>query len=260
MNESGLAGRRVALLSDGDWVGPTRELLAAAGCAVEVAPLIGVAPGDLNEVFDAAEKLRRGAFQWLVVTSPRAIHALVAAAGSARIPEHTKVAAVGDGTAAALAEYGIETHFIPTEHTARALIAQWPDHRDELRVLWPHSAIARTTIADGFAEFGAAFTDVVAYRPVARTLPVPLRSRLLAGEVDAVVVSSGSIARELAAQVPELATAEGAALTKVVSFGPITTSDAEDAGLRVDAEAASKHPQAVVDAVGAALQADDLRS
>lgn len=238
---------RVVLCSDGDWVAPTRKLLADAGYEVAVAPLIGFAAGDAAEVFAAAESLRRGAFQWLVVTSPRAVHALIAAAGSARVPSHTKVAAVGDGTAAALADYGIETDFIPTEHTARGLIAQWPDRREGLRVLWPHSAIARPTVRDGMLEFGAELTDVVAYRPVPRALPESLAADLAAGDITAVVVSSGSIARELVAQVPALRGREGAPL--VVSFGPITTVDAQDAGLVVAREAAGKHPDAISNAV-----------
>lgn len=243
---------RVVLLSDGDWVAPTRRLLEDAGTEVQVAPVIGFTAGDAAGMFAAAESLRRGAFQWLVVTSPRAVHALVAAAGSARVPGHTKVAAVGDGTAAALADYGIVTDFVPTEHTARALVAQWPDRREALRVLWPHSEIARPTVREGMLAFGAELTDVVAYRTVARELADALRDALRAGEIDAVVVSSGSIARELVAQVPEVT--DAASRVRVVSFGPITTADARAVGLRVDAEAAAKHPAAIVDAVREALR------
>ena len=234
----------VVLLSDGDWVEPTRALLERDGVAVEVIPLVGFVAGDAAGMMTAAEQLRRGAFQWLVVTSPRAVHALAAAAGSLTVPEQTRVAAVGDATAEALAQYGVATDFVPTENTARALVAQWPDDRNRLCVLWPHSEIARPTVRDGMLAIGAALTDVIAYRTVPRELTAQQRATIAAA--DAAVISSGSIARSLTEQVPD-------ANLPVVSFGPITTADARDAGLRVVAEARTKHPEAVAAAVNAAL-------
>src|SRR5207237_6577927 len=65
--------------------------------------------------------------------------------------------------------------------------------RPRERVLWLRSELADAALADELRARDAVVDDVVAYRVVPRAEPAPeLRARLIAGEIDAVVLASPS--------------------------------------------------------------------
>jgi uroporphyrinogen-III synthase len=138
-----------------------------------------------------------------------------------------KVAAVGPGTAEAVRELGVEPAFVPGVSSQDGLLAEFP--RPAGRVLFAAAEGARRRPID---ELGADF--------------VPLyRTRLVTPEEppqgDVVVLGSGSAARSFAALGAEI---------PAVSIGPQTTRVAEEAGLRVVAEAETHDLDGLVAAVG----------
>jgi uroporphyrinogen-III synthase len=171
------------------------------------------------------ERVEVAGYDWVVVTSPFGARELLRRAQGALPP----VAAIGPGTAAALAEHDVRAALVPRVSTQEGLLAELP--RPAGRVLFAGAERARSLLAD---ELGA---DVVPlYRTRAlRPDPPP--------EGDLVVLASASAAEALG----EL----GLGLP-AVSIGPETSRAAEAAGVRVVAEADTHDLDGLVAAVARA--------
>ena len=250
-------GRAVLVARAPERGAPLAALLRAAGHDVVVAPVIERAPADDPvPLDDAVRGLAGGAFAWVVVTSVNAVDALADAAartGTSLAGAPVRWAAVGPATARALAAAGVTTDLVPeADATAAGLVAAFPDPEatdaEPRSVLLPLGDLARPTLDDGLAVRGWAPHVVTAYRTVHHTLPADVAERARAGGFDLVVVSSGSVAREIAAQT-------GTA-TAVVAIGGPSADAARDAGLHVAAVATHPTADALAAAVAAAFASD----
>jgi uroporphyrinogen-III synthase len=161
------------------------------------------------------------AYDWVVVTSPNGAEELMARAQG----RPARFAAIGPGTAAALARAGVVADLVPAVSTQEGLLAELP--RPPGRVLFAAAEGARTLLV---GELGADFL------PLYRT--TELRPAPPAGDV--VVLASASAARAFGAL---------GARMPAVSIGPQTTAAARDAGIRVIAEAQRHDLDGLVDAV-----------
>jgi uroporphyrinogen-III synthase len=161
-------------------------------------------------------------YDWVVVTSPFGAQELLRRARGT-LPS---LAAIGPGTAAALAEGGTDPALVPAVSTQEGLLAE--PGRPAGRVLCAGAERARPLLAE---ELGA---DVVSlYRTSAlRPDPPP--------EGDLVVLASASAAEAFAALSLEL---------PAVSIGPETTRAAQAAGIDVVAEARPHDLGGLVEAV-----------
>lgn len=244
MSSSGtsLRGLRVLVPRGGDWGDAVAADLRARGAEPLVVPLIGFAPpADPGPLDTAIDGLRRGEFDWLVVTSATTVEALVER--GATVPARTRVAAVGAATRSALERAGVGVHLVPaSDHSARGLADELPP--DAGRVLLPHSDLAESELADALAARGAQVTAVVAYRTVAA--PVDEATRAQARQLDAVLVTSGSVARQVAEQLGPLAPH-----TIVACLGPRTAAEARLAGLDVVVVATERGMRALLDGLTA---------
>jgi len=228
--------------------------LRGTGLEVVVAPVIERAPADDLAPLDAAVRgLARGAYVWAVVTSVNAVDALADAAartGTSLAGTPARWATIGPATTRALAAAGVTTDLVPPEDaTAAGLVAAFPDPAvtdpETPAVLLPLGDLARPTLDDGLADRGWAPHVVTAYRTVRHALPADVVERARAGGFDVVVVSSGSVAREIAAQ--------AGTGTPVVAIGTPSADAAREAGLRVAAVAAHPTDDALAHAVEQAL-------
>lgn len=224
------------------------------GLEVVVAPVIERAPADdLAPLDDAVRGLARGAYVWAVVTSVNAVDALADAAartGTSLAETPARWAAVGPATTRALAAAGVTTDLVPDDDaTAAGLVAAFPDPAvtdpETPAVLLPLGDLARPTLDDGLADRGWAPHVVTAYRTVRHALPADVAERARAGGFDVVVVSSGSVAREIAHQ--------AGTGTPVVAIGTPSADAAREAGLRVAAVASHPTDDALAAAVAHAL-------
>ena len=241
---SPLAGLRVLVPRGGEWGDRAARLVWARGGVPIIAELIRFAPAaDPAPLERGMRELAEGAYEWVVVTSPRAAEALLDGLGGAgHDGVEARVAAVGAATAAALAP--LEVDFIPhADASAAALVAEWPDApRASGRILWPRSAIASATVRDGLTARGYRVDDPIAYETHAVELDTETGAALRDGRIDAVLVTSGSVARALADARPH------AAIT-IVTIGPVTTRDARSVGLEVSGEAAERSVPSLLDAL-----------
>jgi uroporphyrinogen-III synthase len=168
-------------------------------------------------------------YDWLVITSPNGAREVTRRLAPGERP---RIAAIGPGTAEALAAHGLDPALVPAVSTQEGLLAELP--RPAGRVLVAAAAGARRVLTDALdADF----------LPLYRT--VELRpSRPPAG--DLVVLASSSQAEAFAAlgvRIP------------AVSIGPQTTQTAVQAGLEVVAEAESHDLDGLIAAVARALGA-----
>lgn len=165
-----------------------------------------------------------------------------------RRPEPVRWAAVGPATQQALAARGVAVDLVPEIATGAGLAAAFPaaprepgapDAEPAPRVLLPLGDLAADTVRAGLEAKGWAVDVVTAYRTVAHELPPGLRRRY-----DVVVVASGSVARQVAAQLgPQ----------RVVAIGEPSAGTARAVGHTVLAVAAHPTDEALADAVTQAL-------
>jgi uroporphyrinogen III methyltransferase/synthase len=161
------------------------------------------------------------------------LEALAAAGGDSRALGGATVAAIGPGTARALAVRGIRADVVPQRAVAESLVEALADVEVAgRRVLLARAGEARDVLPDALRERGAQIDVVALYDTVAE----PLDAEQLAGlaTADYVTFTSSSTVTFL---LDALADRDFPAGARVVSIGPITSATASEKGLEVAVEA-----------------------
>ncbi|WP_314103375.1 uroporphyrinogen-III synthase [uncultured Frigoribacterium sp.] len=239
-----LKGVRVLVPRGGKWGDGVSASLRSYGAAPVIAPLINFAPAETPELLAAAlGRLKAGVYEWLVVTSATTVDVLVGN-GIRPIPA-TRIAAVGETTAAALTLAGYHVDFVPEgDNSARGLVKEWPSELVAGRVLVPQSDIAEPTLVAGLSARGFDAEFVSAYRTVGVPVTDDVVRDVASGDISVLLVTSGSVARQIAAQLAPLPES-----TVVACIGPRTAFDARAAGLPVHLIAETRSAAALVEAV-----------
>ncbi len=227
--------------------------LRGLGAAVVELPAIRTEPRlDAPEVREAAAAV--GVYELICLTSPNGVRllfeAMAAADLDARALAGVSVAAIGPGTARALAESGVVADVVPERFVAEGLIEALADFElAGARVLLARAAEARDVLPEWLAEQGAA-VDVVGLYETVREQPGAEEIEA-ARDADYVTFTSSSTVTNLLAALGDRFPAKA----RVVSIGPVTTEAAEAAGLQVDV-VAERHD---IDGLLQALLADATR-
>ncbi|MFO7689702.1 MAG: uroporphyrinogen-III synthase [Cryobacterium sp.] len=250
-----LAGWRVLVPRGGPWGDQVAANLRSKGAAPVVAPMINFAATDDAPALEAAlTRLAAGGFDWLTVTSATTVDVL--SSHRAVVAPGTRIAAVGETTAAALIAAGYHVDIVPSEdNSARGLLEEWEKATNgviPLRVLALRSAIAKPLLSEGLRRIGHDVESVVAYRTVGVSVSEQVVSDVHAGLLRAVLVTSGSVAQQVYEQLGPLP-----AETLVACIGPQTARDAAAVGLRVDVIALERTAAALIEAL---VQAAESRS
>jgi uroporphyrinogen III methyltransferase / synthase len=178
------------------------------------------------------------------------------AGGGAEIQGHagTTIAAIGPGTARALAEHGIEADVVPERFVAEALIEALASVEMEgRRVLIARAAEARDILPDALRERGAE-VDVVALYETLRETPAP-EAIDAAQAADYITFTSSSTVRNLTDALGD----RFPRTASIVSIGPITSEAARAAGLEVHVEAERHDVDGLVEAIVADAAKDATR-
>jgi uroporphyrinogen-III synthase len=248
-----LAGRSVVVTRARAQSTELVERLTRLGAEVVELPVIAVVdPADGGVALSvAAHRLASGAYQWVALTSANAAERLLAALGGRAVPPEVRWAAVGAGTARALARSGRRADLVPTVAVSGHLADDFAalDPPGTGTVLFPRAETVRGDLAASLAAKGWLVDEVVAYRTVAGDPdPEAVRS---AGRCEAVAfTSSSTVVRTV-----DLLGVDGVPPV-VVTIGPVTSGSARDAGLEVSAEADPHTIDGLVDGVVAALGGD----
>ncbi|HTK17384.1 MAG TPA: uroporphyrinogen-III C-methyltransferase [Acidimicrobiia bacterium] len=177
-------------------------------------------------------------FSWLVFTSANGANAffdrgLAAARLDARALAPVRVAAIGPGTADALAARGVHADLVPERFVAESLLEAFPDpERPGARVLIARAASARDVLPEGLGARGYEVEVLAVYRTVPVAPDPDHLARVRAGEVDAVTFTSSSTVKNFCDAVGPMVPQPS-----VISIGPVTSETARGLGLRVDREA-----------------------
>ncbi|HET6301633.1 uroporphyrinogen-III synthase [Microbacterium sp.] len=240
-----LTGWRVLVPRGGPWGDGVAATLRRQGAIPVIAPLINFAPTDDIETLEKAlADLAAGAFDWVTITSATTVDVLYAY--RATIPAKTKVAAVGETTAAALQSMGYRVDLVPERDNSAAgmaeqMIALEPEPRD---ILTLRSEIAKPMLTRMLQQAGHRVRSVVAYRTVGVPVTERIAQDVRSGRINAILVTSGSVAEQVHAQFPDVPST-----TIIAAIGPRTAKDARKAGLAVDVVAETQTVDALIEAV-----------
>jgi hydroxymethylbilane synthase len=215
--------------------------------AIEI-ELLDSTPELLHEVGRLAE------YRWAVVTSANGALALAGAArrlGTDLAAGHW--AAVGRGTARALAAAGAPNVWLPSRSSGAALGEQLPIEPGAA-VLVVRGELAEAALPTALRRRGATVRELTVYR----TLEAPpashqlLEAALATGELSAVIFASPSAVRGTLALA---AAGRQADLLRVpaICIGPTTAAAAREAGFTVAAEAAAQDSDALAELVAEAI-------
>jgi uroporphyrinogen III methyltransferase/synthase len=216
---------------------------------------------EVHEAADGGAALRRAVrdlsgYDWVVLTSPNGartlLDALRAQGLDARAFGGCQVAAIGPGTAEALAAGNILVDLVPPRFVAESLVESLPDPPAPLasasspaaqgRVLLARAAVARDVLPEGLRARGWDVDVVEAYRTVAAPVDDERRAAL-AGADMITFTSSSTVTRFLEAA------GRDSVPPAVAAIGPITAGTAREHGLTVDVEAEVHSIDGLVDAI-----------
>jgi len=167
-------------------------------------------------------------YDWVVVTSPNGATRLLAAVHDARAFGSARVAAIGPGTAAALAAGNVRADLVPDRFVAEALLDALPAGPG--RLLLARAEVARDVLPDGLRARGWDVDVVDAYRTVPATIDEQQREAV--GSADIVTFTSSSTVEHALAAFG----VDGLPAT-IACIGPVTAATAREHGLTVAVEA-----------------------
>lgn len=240
-----LFGKRILITRPEGQSAAAARMVRLRGAVPFEMPTIALgAPPDPARVTAAVRAL--DGYDLVVFTSENGVHRFFAEMDTqgrdARAFGKARIAAIGSGTAAALAPRGVRPDIVPRDFVGEALVSAIladPTLQSILslrppRVLLPRALVAREVVPDRLRAAGCEVDIVPVYatRPASVERREELIARLEARALDCVLLTSSSTADSLA----DLLGPRAADLLQSVligSIGPITTAAAEKRGLTV---------------------------
>jgi uroporphyrinogen III methyltransferase/synthase len=260
-----LSGKRVVVTRARAQASGLAKRLRGLGADVVELPAIRVEPRiESDEVKRAVDQI--GDYALIVLTSPNGVRLLFEAMRNAGLdaralakPEKqqveevgsgavattgTTVAAIGPGTARALAKCGIAADIVPERFVAESLVESLTEvDVSGKRVLVARAAEARDVIPEHLSKRGAE-VDVVALYETVREEP-DAEAIEAAQRADYVTFTSSSTVRNLTDALGE----RFPKAARIVSIGPVTSEAVVDAGLEVHLEANPHDIDGLLDAL-----------
>lgn len=245
-----LFGRSVVVTRPKARAGELSRRLVKLGARVVELPCIRIDPPA-----DGGAALRTAAAgvhcaDWVVFTSAESVRRFLPLLRDPRSFGAARVAAIGPGTAEALAARAVVADLVPERFVAESLLAAFPPPptgRQGLVVL-PRAAVARNVLPEGLRKAGWKVEVIEAYRTAPATSPSPA-VLAEAASADAVTFTSSSAVTAF------LDVAGTAALAPIVAcIGPVTAATARRHGITVDVEAEVHTLDGLVDALVVTLR------
>lgn len=241
-----LDGWRILVPRGGPWGDGVAASLRDRGAVPVVAPLINFAPTTDQAALDTAlRRLAAGEYDWLTVTSATTVDVMFA--HRAVVPRSTRIAAVGETTAAALQAVGYEVAIVPEEDNSAAGMAEQLialETQARRRILALRSEIAKPVLSVMLQDAGHDVDSVVAYRTVGVPVTDRIKRDVENGRINAILITSGSVAEQVREQFPQIPDE-----TLLAAIGPRTAKDADRAGLPITVVADRQTVDALIDAV-----------
>ncbi len=173
-------------------------------------------------------------FDWVILTSPYAVHELLKGYSGVLERQGPHWAVIGESTGQALEAFGLPVDLMPPRYTARHLGGALGDLRSK-RILIPRSRLGSPDWVKDLRRRGAEVEDLALYDTVPR--PLDDGEWLALEEANGLVFASGSALRSLHDQAKEANRSIPLPEQAVFSIGPSTSAVAKRLGVKVAATA-----------------------
>jgi uroporphyrinogen III methyltransferase/synthase len=241
-------GHCVLVTRPADQAGSLVDQLSELGAEVLLQPAIHISdPPDWRPVDDALECL--AGYDWLVFSSSNGVQyllkRLLAGGADLRRLGDVRLAAIGPGTAEALAAFHLRADMIPAEFRAESLAASLAAEARGKRFLLARASRGREVLSDQLRNAGAHVDQIVVYSSTdVAVADEEVAERLADGGIQWVTVTSSAIARSLAALF-----GENLRKTRLVSISPITSATLREVGYKPAVEARTYTIPGVIEAM-----------
>ncbi len=243
-----LFGQSVMVARPAEQIGTVADQLSELGAEAIVQPAIRISdPPDWQPVEDALERLE--SYDWLVFSSVNGVRyflrRLIAGRTDVRRLGGVRLAAIGPGTADALADFHLKADLVPQEFRAESLATALAADAQGKRFLLARASRGREVLAEQLRSAGALVDQVVVYSSSDVTSPdEDVKERLAGGGIDWVLVTSSAIARSLVAMF-------GSDLrkTRLASISPVTSATLRELGHEPAVEAQSYTMTGAIEAI-----------
>ncbi len=252
-----LHGRRILITRARHQVDPFRRELVDLGAAVVEIPTIEIKrlPVD-DRVRNAIRRLSRTAL--MIFASANAVdiffQMLLTTGLDTRALHNSKLCAIGQETAEALAGHGLRPELVTSEYTAEGLanaLEGWD--LAGMRVLVPRAEIARDALPSLLANRGAEVEILPVYRSVCPAEAAPALLRLFDGEgVDVITFTSSSTVVNFSQAFPDDRLPAILGDADIACMGPVTADTARKLGLDVSIVAREYTTHGLVQAIAEA--------
>ncbi len=224
----------------GDFSNKIEEL---GGSTYEFPVINIVPPDDYTPLDEAIVNLKE--YSWIVFTSVNGVkyffNRLKYHGKDVRNLGNVKITAIGPATENELKKYGLIVDIVPDNYRAEAIIdALKNEDLKGKKVLLPRADIARKVLPEELQKIGAEVNEVSAYKTVPCDEKIDeIEEMFINNEIDFVTFTSSSTVRNFvnALNKSKYKLEELLKNVTLASIGPITSSTAEEHGLKIDIEA-----------------------
>lgn len=236
-----LFGQRIGITRPDSQADSAVSLALDLGAQPVLMPTIRIEPPPAWEEIDGV-LADLAAFDWLVFTSANGVQSLMGRlweiGGDPRRLAGIKLAAIGPGTAQALAAFHLRADLVPDSFRAEALATALAPHVAGKRVLWARASRGRDVLPTQLRAAGADLRELVVYQNLdVDRLDPSIIAAIEQGELEWIALSSPSIARQLPRLLPPAALSRLGQTTRLASISPVTTAAARESQLPIAAEA-----------------------
>src|SRR6267378_4344808 len=249
-----LHGRRILITRARHQVDPFRRELVDLGASVIEIPTIEISPMPTDErVRNAITGLSRTAL--VIFASSNAVdiffRMLLETGGDARALHASKLCAIGQETADALAGHGLRPELVTSEYTAEGLanaIEGWEQKR--MRVLVPRAEVARDALPSLLAMRGAEVEILPVYQAICPAEAGPALLKLFSSEgADLITFTSSSTVANFVRAFPDDRLPAVLGDAEIACMGPVTADTARKLGLQVSIVAREYTTHGLVQAI-----------
>jgi len=242
-----LYGKRVVVTRAREQASELKRLLEEAGAQVLQFPTIEIAP---PESWESLDRVIAGRYDWLVFTSVNGVQAYFARLKDVRALAGTKIAAVGQTTAEALRERGIEPDLVPERFISTELLPLLDSDQRGIRTAVIRAAEGREELIDELRRRGGEVDLGIAYRTIAADYDLDeLRALIATDAIDVVTFTSASTVDRFFEKLTSEERTRVLQHATIASIGPTTSDAIRGYGKDPDVVAANASIQSLYDAV-----------
>jgi uroporphyrinogen III methyltransferase/synthase len=243
-----LHGKTVLVTRPRDQASELADRLSELGAEVLLQPVIEIRSVRDTSGLDTGIS-RLVDFDWVVFSSRNGVthfmNRLLATGKDVRALGNCRIAAIGPGTADALAEYHLKADVLPEQYRAEDLADALAKEAAGKWMLLIRASRGREVLAERLTAAGAKVAQAVAYESIDVTAVNPDISAAMAdGKIDFTTVTSSAIARSMVGLF-----GESLRKTKLVSISPVTSETIRQSGFEVALEAEEYTSDGLVQAI-----------